>query len=180
MRLQSLIVLSVEAEASFWPSGLKVTLCTRFWRPSRVLSGTSSSRHSRTVFSKIAEARVFRAWEYRYLVSTYGDIPLLKEPVQSAKADFTRAPVADIQDLMVEDFKFASENLPRPGQEAAPGRITQGPAWHYLAETYLEHGKPKLAVDAATHVVNDYKYALMNNRFGTGLGNNVFKSGDAY
>ncbi|MEO8416446.1 MAG: RagB/SusD family nutrient uptake outer membrane protein [Ginsengibacter sp.] len=128
----------------------------------------------------IAEARFFRAWEYRYLVSTYGDIPLLKEPVQSAKADFTRAPVADIQDLMVEDFKFASENLPRPGQEAAPGRITQGPAWHYLAETYLEQGKPQLAVDAATHVVNDYNYALMNHRFGTGLGNDVFKSGDAY
>ena len=128
----------------------------------------------------IAEARFFRAWIYRYLVSTYGDIPLLKEPVQSAKADFTRAPVADILDLMVEDFKFAAANLPGRGQETAPGRITQGPAWHYLAETYLEQGKPQLAVDAATHVINDYGYALMTHRFGTGLGNDIFGAGDPY
>jgi hypothetical protein len=128
----------------------------------------------------IAEARFFRAWIYRYLVSTYGDIPLLKEPVQSAKADFTRDPVADIHNLMVEDFKFAAANLPRPGQEAAPGRITQGPAWHYLAETYLEMGKPDLALEACNHVINDYGYALMTHRFGTGLGNDVFGSGDAF
>jgi len=128
----------------------------------------------------IAEARFFRAWSYRYLVSTYGDIPLLKEPVNSAKDDFHRDPVADIHNLMIEDFKFAAEHLPRRGAEDAPGRITQGPAWHYLAETYLEKGEAQLAVDAASHVINDYGYALMTNRFGTGLGNDVFGSGDAY
>lgn len=128
----------------------------------------------------IAEARFFRAWLYRYLVSTYGEIPLLKEPVQTAKADFTRDPIADIHDLMVEDFTFAAANLPRPGQEVAPGRITQGPAWHYLAETYLEMDKPDLALDACNHVINDYGYALMTHRFGTGLGNDIFGSGDAY
>ncbi|MBW7891279.1 MAG: RagB/SusD family nutrient uptake outer membrane protein [Chitinophagaceae bacterium] len=128
----------------------------------------------------IAEARFFRAWSYRYLVSTYGDIPLLTEPVNSAKADFIRNPISDIHNLMVEDFKYAAENLPRRGEEDAPGRITQGPAWHYLAETYLEMGKPDLALDAANHVVNDYGYALMTHRFGTGLGNDVWGSGDAY
>ncbi|MEO9004545.1 MAG: RagB/SusD family nutrient uptake outer membrane protein [Ginsengibacter sp.] len=128
----------------------------------------------------IAEARFFRAWAYRYLVSTYGDIPLLKEPVSTAKDDFVRDPISEIQDLMVEDFKFAAENLPRPGQENAPGRITQGPAWHYLAETYLEQKKPQLAVDAATHVINDYNYALMTHRFGTRLGTDIWGSGDPY
>src|SRR5690606_22193121 len=48
----------------------------------------------------IAEARFFRAFAYRYLVSTYGDIPLLTTPVSSAKADFTRDPVASIHELM--------------------------------------------------------------------------------
>ncbi len=128
----------------------------------------------------IAEGRFFRAWVYRYLVSTYGDIPLLTTPVNSAKDDFVRAPIADIHNLIVEDFKFATENLPRPGQEDAPGRLTQGPAWHYLAETYLEMGEPQLAVGAATHAVNDYNYALMTHRYGTRLGHDVFGSGDAF
>jgi len=128
----------------------------------------------------IAEARFFRSFAYRYLVSTYGGIPLLREPVSSAKADFTRDPVADIHALMVEDFSFAANWLPAPGQEAAPGRITQGPAWHYLAETYLEQGKPELAVEAATYVIDNYGYALMTSRFGTRLAKDIFGSGDVF
>ena len=128
----------------------------------------------------IAEGKFFRAFAYRYLVSTYGDIPLLKEPVNSAKADFVRNPIAEIHALMVEDFKFAATYLPKPGEEDAPGRITQGPAWHYLAETYLEQAQPQLAVDAATHVINDYKYALMTSRFGTRLAKDILGSGDVY
>lgn len=128
----------------------------------------------------LAEGKFFRAFAYRYLVSTYGDIPLLKEPTSSAKADYKRDPIADIHALMVEDLKFAAANLPAPGSEAAPGRITQGPAWHYLAETYLEQGKPELAVEAATHVINDYQYDLMTSRFGTRLDNDIFGSGDVY
>lgn len=128
----------------------------------------------------LAEGRFFRAFAYRYLVSTYGDIPLLREPVTTAKADFVRDPVADIHAFMVEDFQFAANNLPAPGTEAAPGRITQGPAWHYLAETYLEQGKPELAVEAATHVINNFHYSLMTSRFGTRLNNDIFGSGDVY
>jgi hypothetical protein len=128
----------------------------------------------------IAEGRFIRAWIYRYLVSTYGDVPLIKEPVNKAKDDFARAPIADIHNLMVEDFQFAADHLPRPGQEDAPGRMTKGPALHYLAETYLEMGKPQLAVDAATRVVNDYKYGLMTRRFGTRLAKDIFGGGDPF
>jgi hypothetical protein len=128
----------------------------------------------------IAEARFFRGFAYRYLVSTYGDIPLLTEPINSAKADFIRNPVSDIHNLMVEDFQFAANNLPRPGEEDAPGRITQGPAWHYLAETYLEQDDFENAVAAATHVIDEYDYDLMTSRFGTKLGNDVFGSGDVF
>jgi len=128
----------------------------------------------------LAEAKFFRAWAYRFLVSTYGDIPLLTEPVKGARADFTRDPVADIHQLMLEDFKFGTENLPRPGEEASPGRLTQGVAWHYLAETYLEMDEPQKAVDAATEVVNGYNYHLMTTRFGTRLDHDVFGSGDPF
>ncbi len=128
----------------------------------------------------IAEARFFRAFAYRYLVSSYGDIPLLKSPVSSARADFTRDPVVSIHELMAEDFKFASEHLPDRGKEAAPGRITKGPALHYLGEVYLELKKPELAVEALTKVVDNSGYDLMTQRFGTRLNNDIFGSGDPY
>lgn len=128
----------------------------------------------------IAEAKFFRAFAYRYLVSTYGDIPLITEPVNSVKADFIRNPISEIHALMVEDLKFATEHLPKPGEEDAPGRITQGPAWHYLAETYLEQGNPELALQASNQVIDGYDYDLMTQRFGTKLGKDVFGSGDVF
>lgn len=128
----------------------------------------------------LGEAKFFRAYSYRFLVSTYGDIPLLKKPTKSAKADFTRDPVAEVHKLMEEDFKFASENLPNPGDEAAPGRITKGPALHYLGETYLEMKKPQQAVDALNKVINNLGYDLMTKRFGKHLSKDIFGSGDPY
>ncbi len=128
----------------------------------------------------IAEARFFRAWSYRYLVSTYGPVPLLTKPVQTAKVDFKRDSVQTIYKQMEDDYKYAVAHLPIPGREAAPGRLTQGPAWHYLGEAFLEMHEPDSAIWALDHVVNDYNYHLMTQRFGTKLGHDVFGDGDAY
>jgi hypothetical protein len=128
----------------------------------------------------LAEAKFFRAFAYRILVSFYGDVPIVDEVISSAKTDFVRAPKADVYKFMEEDLSFAAANLPEPGKEEAPGRITQGAAWHMLSELYLTEGKYQLAVDAASKVINGFHYALMTKRFGTKLGNDVFGSGDAY
>src|SRR5690606_8727739 len=116
------------------------------------------------------EARFFRAFAYRNLVSTFGDIPLIDKPVETAKADFVRDAASAILKLMEEDFKFAATYLPKPGEEDEAGRITQGVAGHYLAETYLEGNNPEAAVEAATKVVDGYHYKLMTERFGNRLG----------
>ncbi|MDD4109154.1 MAG: RagB/SusD family nutrient uptake outer membrane protein, partial [Prolixibacteraceae bacterium] len=121
----------------------------------------------------LGEARFFRAFIYRYLVSTYGDIPCLREPVEAAKADFVRDPVSEVHKLMEEDFKFASEHLPNPGDEASPGRITKGPALHYLGETYLEMGQPRKAGDVLQSIYG-LGYGLMTERFGNHLDNDIF------
>lgn len=128
----------------------------------------------------LAEAMFFRAFAYRILVSFYGDVPLVSEVIKSAKADFVRAPKADIYKLMEDDLTFAAANLPVPGDEEAPGRITQGAAGHMLSELYLTEAKYDLARDAATQVIDGYHYALMTSRFGTRLGDDVFGSGDVY
>jgi hypothetical protein len=126
----------------------------------------------------LAEARFCRAFSYRILTTLYGDVPLVTEPIVTPKTDFVRAPKADIYKLMEEDFAFAAEKLPVSGQETAAGRLTQGAAWHLLSETYLAQDKYQLAVDAATHVIDDYNYGLMKERFGSQP--NLFASENVY
>ena len=126
----------------------------------------------------LAEAMFFRAFVYNYVVMLYGDAPLVTEALSSAKTDFVRDPKADIYKLMEEDLTFAAANLPEPGKEEAPGRITQGAAWHYLSEVYLNQSKFQLAVDAASKVIDGYHYALMTKRFGSTI--DWFGSGDVY
>jgi hypothetical protein len=109
----------------------------------------------------MAEALFFRAFAYRILVSTYGDVPLVTEVIKGAKTDFTRTPKAEVYAQMEEDLLYGTTNLPAPGSEEAPGRITQGAAWHMLSECYLTQNKFQQAADAASEVIDGYSYALM-------------------
>lgn len=128
----------------------------------------------------IAEAKFFRAFAYRNLVTIWGDVPIVKDVIDFVKIDFVRNPKAEVYALIEEDLVYAAENLVKPGKEEAPGRITQGAAWHLLSEIYLAQSKFQLAADAASHVINDYGYALMTKRFGSKLGKDIFGSGDPY
>jgi hypothetical protein len=128
----------------------------------------------------LAEAMFFRAFSYRILVNFYGDVPLVTEATITAKTDFVRTPKADVFKQIEDDLIYSTVNLPLPGKEAAPGRITQGAAWHLLSEIYITQSKFQLSVDAASKVINGYNYALMTKRFGTKLGHDVFGSGDVY
>jgi hypothetical protein len=79
---------------------------------------------------------------------------------------------------MEEDLTFAATNLPKRGMEEAPGRITQGAAWHILSECYLSQSKFQQAVDAASELIDGPDYALMTDRFGSTV--DVFGSGDVF
>ena len=128
----------------------------------------------------MAEPMFLRALAYRSIAVLWGDAPLVTEAFDYVKTDFVRDPKAKLYELMESDLKFAAEHLPAKGHEKAPGRITQGAAWHLLSEVYLTQSKYQLAVDAATHVINDYGYALMTKRFGTKLSKDIFGAGDPY
>jgi starch-binding outer membrane protein, SusD/RagB family len=111
-----------------------------------------------------AEARFFRAYNYRALVSLYGDVPLVDSPQKPFRMDFTRQPVADLLNFMIEDLKFAAQYLPNLG--AKDGKIAKAAAQHLLAEIYLWAGKADLAEQAAKDVINSGLYKLMTARFG--------------
>ena len=126
----------------------------------------------------MAEARFFRAWAYNFLVPLWGDVPLIKEVISSAKADFVRAPKADVYQLIEDDLIFGTVNLPDRGEEESPGRITKGAAWHYLTDTHLQQSEWQQAVNAASEIIDGGRYALMTERFGSTI--EVFGTGDVF
>jgi tetratricopeptide (TPR) repeat protein len=125
-----------------------------------------------------AEALFFRAFAYRHLVSFFGDVPVMEDIISSAKTDFVRDPVSKAYELMERDLKEAAQNLPDPGKEEDPGRITKGAALHLLTEVYLMQKKYSDAVASATQVIDNFGYRLMTERFGSTV--DVFGTGDVY
>jgi len=125
-----------------------------------------------------AEALFFRAFAYRALASFYGDVPLVTEAVSTPRTEFTRTPVDSVYLQIIADLQYGIANLPNPGSEAAPGRITKGAAQNLLCEVYLATGDYDKAIEAATAVINNYGYKLMTERFGST--NDVFGTGDVF
>lgn len=126
----------------------------------------------------LAEARFFRAYAYRHLVSFFGDVPVVTEALKSPKTDFERHPTSQAYSLMEDDLTFATTHLPGRGQQEAAGRITKGASYHLLSEVYLMQKKYTEAITAATEVIDNLGYSLMTTRFGNR--HDVFGTGDVY
>ncbi|QKG56308.1 RagB/SusD family nutrient uptake outer membrane protein [Hymenobacter sp. BRD128] len=112
-----------------------------------------------------AEARFFRAYAYDFLATLWGDVPLIDTPVTSPRTDFTRNPVAAVNDFIVSDLNTAIPSL-FTASKAASGRITQGAAQQLLGQVYLRMGKNDLAQTALQTVINSGQYKLITARYG--------------
>jgi hypothetical protein len=125
-----------------------------------------------------AEARFFRAYAYNMLVTLYGDVPLLTEPLTAPKTDFVRASVADVNAVIEEDLLFAVTNLPLIGQAAKDARANKAMARQLLAEVYLRIGENAKAEEQCTEIINGNSGALslITSRYGV----NAAKGGDAF
>ncbi len=121
------------------------------------------------------EAKLFRAWAYRYLVHTYGGVPLVLKEATSPKSDFTRASREEVLNQIVKDASDAANSLPNV-DAVIDGRLTNAVANHLLAETYIALKQYDKAIAAATEVIEKSNLSLMTKRFGS-LRNS---SGDVY
>src|SRR5690554_2926392 len=76
--------------------------------------GSSDQEADQNRRAIISQARVARAWAYRLLIYAFGPVPLSTEEITGATYHnaWTRNPVEDIKAQMVEDLKYAVENLP--------------------------------------------------------------------
>lgn len=112
-----------------------------------------------------AEARFFRAYAYNFLVTLWGEVPLLDRPYDEPKTDFTRASVADLDKFINDDLLYATVNLPAIDQVSKPGRISKEAASQLFAEVYLRQGKNDLA-EAQCMAVIAGNFKLVDTRYG--------------
>ncbi len=113
-----------------------------------------------------AEARFFRAYAYRLLVYTYGDVPYVENIQEDFRIDFTRTPKEEVLSHVVDDLKFAMENLPDDPDSVEPGKLTKWAAEHLLSEIYLMQGNYEDAATCAENVIKSGHFHLMQDRFG--------------
>lgn len=114
----------------------------------------------------IAEARALRAWAYRHLTYGWGDVPLSLEPSSGTniRSDWTRAPVEDVRQQMIADWRFAQQYIPVEPRQS--GTLTKGAVQHYLAEIYLVKNNPDSTLYWANQVIDEPAYQLVAERYG--------------
>lgn len=130
----------------------------------------------------VGEARFIRALMYFWLNRLYGGKDLSGQVSGVIKVDreigaseayaLRRSSLQDNYDLIVEDLKFAEENLPPSYNATDKGRVTRGGAKALLGKVYMTMaGYPlnkgneyyNLAIQKFQEVINDPLYALVSS-----------------
>ncbi len=109
----------------------------------------------------IKEAKFIRAFHYYFLLTTFGDVPLIDKPLKPNELNMARTPSSDVWAFVEQDFLEAT-TLPKKSEYAAKdmGRVTSGAAYGYLAKAYMFQQKFKEAEDALSHVIQSGEYEL--------------------
>jgi starch-binding outer membrane protein, SusD/RagB family len=113
----------------------------------------------------IAEARFMRGYNYLFLTTLYGDIPLtLKTLNNFTEYDQPKATQAEVYAAVIEDLNFAKSNLPAAWPASYKGRPTRAAAAAYLAQVYLfmeQYANAEAAAREAITIAEGDGYALV-------------------
>ncbi len=111
----------------------------------------------------VAEAKFFRAFNYFYLVKTFGAVPMPTIPYESYDQDLRlpRTDVSTVYELIESDLIAAVEVLPAV-MFSNGHRITKFAAAMLLANVYFQQGKYSEAVPYAKIVI-DSPHSLTTN-----------------
>lgn len=121
----------------------------------------------------MAEARFFRAFNYYYLVKTFGDVPLILDAYSSLENLYLeRATTAQIYAQIVEDLTYTLEQggLPDVPMTQNSYRISKSTAEAFLADVYLnmsgyplQDNKYAEAAAMAKAIISSGNYSLIPN-----------------
>jgi len=108
------------------------------------------------------ECRFLRALYYFDMVRAWGDVPLVLSPISIPEAYAQgRTPASEIYKAIIEDLKYAADNLPGKSGERIAGAATSDAANTLLGKVYLTLGEKD---NAATFLKKEYgKFSLEPN-----------------
>jgi hypothetical protein len=139
-----------------------------------------------------AEAKFFRAYAYADLVARYGDVPLIKQSLDTDSPDLYAARTARKQviEAVYNDLNEAATGLPLNSKlvkASEYGMVTQGAALAFKSRVALREGTRnkfhnnsdftphlQIAKDAALAVMKSNEYALFD-KYGTESYKKLFK-----
>ena len=109
----------------------------------------------------VAEAKALRALFYYNLVTAFGDVPLITEPITLEQTKvLTKSPQADVWAQIKKDLTEASSVLPPTYPAADLGRVTKGFTYGLLSTVYLWTKEYDKSITAANNVTG---YSLWPN-----------------
>lgn len=158
-------------DVTFNPSSNEVQ---NFWRhrysiierTNQIISGGEKiGDHDPVVAQALAEAKVFRAQAYFYLLRTYDNIILTTEPtsVDNLDREYHPANPEDVYKLLYSDLDYAIAKLSYPDMTKRTGRMDQGVARHIKAQVALWRKDYAEAAAQADAVINAGKYSLLTD-----------------
>ena len=112
----------------------------------------------------IAEARFIRGVAYFFIARTFGDAPIVADPVALAGSGNYNVPrylQKDVLRFALNDFAAAESGLPETPYQ--PGRVSKYSAAGMAAKLYLYEGRYDSAAIKANEVIQSGKYSLYTN-----------------
>lgn len=112
----------------------------------------------------LAQGYFARSYWYYRLVHQFGDVPLVLEEINSPRLDFYSHSRETILEKITEDLEFAVQWL---ADDVLPGEVNRAAGSFLLTKCYLALREFDLAIAEASKIINDGRYALMTERFGS-------------
>lgn len=111
----------------------------------------------------VAEAKALRAFCYFQLVSFWGDVPLILEPLTAGNYSQARTPKADVYNQIESDLQEVIPVLPAKSAQSAAdkARFSKGAAQTLLGKAYLFEEKFDKAAEILQTVINSREYSLI-------------------
>jgi len=128
------------------------------YRANTIIENLPGARLKADKISQLmGEALFLRAFCYYYLVTNWGDVPLITTTDVNQTAMAPRTPAAEIYAGMLMDLRLAVELLPVAGEKV---RANKWAAAALLARVSLQQGNWEEALGNASQVINSGNYFL--------------------
>ena len=130
-----------------------------------------------------AEARFLRAWQHFYLMTWFGDVPLLEsDPSLEEALTITRTPREDVLTFVLDELTAIMDDIPVNSSYSNEerGRISKGAVAAFLARVHLYEGNWPQVVTYCEMIMNGSvgDYELFNSYSGLFSNQNQFSSED--